>query len=58
MKTFLEKNDIWALSITITGKCNCNCSYCHFYASRDRQKYDINMCPELFDNFIKLNIDF
>jgi uncharacterized radical SAM superfamily Fe-S cluster-containing enzyme len=50
MKTFLEKNDIWALSITITGKCNCNCSYCHFYASRDRQKYDINMCPELFDN--------
>lgn len=54
MKTFLEKNDIWALSITITGKCNCNCSYCHFYASRDRQKYDINMCPELFDNYCKL----
>lgn len=54
MNLFLEKNDIWALSITITGRCNCDCSYCHFYASRDRKEYNFDMSDELFDNYVKL----
>lgn len=51
---FLNEEDIWALSITVTGKCNCNCSYCHFYAARDRQAYNIDMSEELFDNYVEL----
>lgn len=54
LKTFLEKDDIWALSFTITGRCNCDCSYCHFYASRDREKYNYDMSDEQFDNYVSL----
>lgn len=54
MNTFLKEDDIWALSITITGRCNCNCSYCHFYAVRDRQKYNVDMPEELFNNYVHL----
>lgn len=54
MNTFLEENDIWALSITTTGRCNCDCSYCHFYAVRDRKKYNYDMPYELFANYCKL----
>lgn len=50
----LKENDIWALSFTITGKCNCDCSYCHFYANRDRKKYNINMDYDLFMNYVEL----
>ena len=49
----LKENDIWALSFTITGKCNCDCSYCHFYANRDRKKYNINMDYDLFMNYVE-----
>jgi molybdenum cofactor biosynthesis enzyme MoaA len=38
---FIDKNDIWALSITITGKCNAYCDYCHFYARKDRKEKNI-----------------
>ena len=48
MDSFLQEEDIWALSITITGRCNCYCSYCHYYAYRDRQKYNFDMPEELF----------
>lgn len=54
MNTILKDEDIWALSITITGRCNCNCSYCHFYAKRNRIDYNIDMPEELLDNYIKL----
>lgn len=54
MNTFLEDNDIWALSITGTGKCNCDCSYCHFYAVRDRKEYNIDMPETLFKNYVEL----
>lgn len=54
MNTFLNANDLWALSITVTGRCNCNCSYCHFYAHRDRNKYNIDIDNKLFGNYLKL----
>lgn len=54
MNTILKDEDIWALSITITGRCNCNCSYCHFYAKRNRIDYNIDMLEERLDNYIKL----
>lgn len=40
------------LSIISTGKCNCNCSYCHFYADKDRQAYNKNISPELFERYV------
>lgn len=54
MKTFLKDDDIWALSFTITGKCNCNCSYCHFYAKRDKKEVNKDMSFELFENYLKI----
>lgn len=54
METFLKDNDIWALSFTITGRCNCNCSYCHFYAKRNKRDYQIDMPDELFENYLKV----
>lgn len=54
MNTFLKKEDIWALSITATGRCNCNCSYCHFYARRDRNEYNKDIDEQLYDNYLEL----
>ena len=54
MDSFLQEEDIWALSITITGRCNCYCSYCHYYAYRDRQEYNFDMPEELFRNYVHL----
>lgn len=54
LKNFLQEEDIWALSITITGRCNCNCSYCHYYAYRDRKKYNFDMPEDLFKNYVRL----
>ena len=54
MESFLQEDDIWALSITITGRCNCYCSYCHYYAYRDREKYNVDMSEELFKNYVRL----
>ncbi len=51
---FLNENDIWALSFTITGRCNCYCSYCHFYAHRDRNEYNFDMPEELFKCYVQL----
>lgn len=54
MSVILKEDDIWALSITVTGRCNCNCSYCHFYATRNRKEYMIDISDELYDSYIKL----
>ena len=54
MQTFLKEDDIWALSFTITGRCNCNCSYCHFYAKRGKENTQIDMPEELFENYLSL----
>ena len=39
-------------SIISTGKCNCNCSYCHFYADKDRNAYNRDISPELSERYI------
>lgn len=54
MDTFLKEDDLWALSVTVTGRCNCSCSYCHFYSHRDRKKFSIDISDELFDNYLNL----
>lgn len=40
------------LSIIATGKCNCNCSYCHFYADKNRVDYDRNIDSILFERYV------
>ena len=39
-------------SIIATGKCNCNCSYCHFYADKNRAAYNRDIEPALFDRYV------
>ena len=52
MKTFLKENDIWCISISSTGRCNCNCSYCHVYARHAKENYTIDITDEMFDGII------
>lgn len=41
------------LSIISTGKCNCDCAYCHFYADKDRKSYNRNIDPKLFERYVE-----
>lgn len=43
---------ILCFSIIVTGRCNANCSYCHFFAKRDRKKIGYDISDELFDTYI------
>jgi MoaA/NifB/PqqE/SkfB family radical SAM enzyme len=45
---------ILCFSIIVTGRCNASCSYCHFFAKRDRQKIGYDISDELFDTYILL----
>lgn len=40
------------LSIISTGKCNCNCSYCHFFADNKREEYNRDISNELFNRYL------
>ena len=42
-----------AFTFTITGKCNCDCAYCHFYAKKDRVVYNRNLDDKLFDRYVE-----
>ncbi len=48
----ITKNTKICLSIIVTGKCNLNCEYCHFYANHDRKKYNRNIDAKLFRRYV------
>ncbi len=41
-------------SITATGRCNRGCTYCHFYAGRDRAEFEVDICDDLFNRYVDL----
>lgn len=41
------------LSIVSTGRCNCDCSYCHFYASHDRKLYNRDIDFKLLRRYVE-----
>lgn len=43
---------ILCFSIIVTGRCNANCSYCHFFATRNRQNIGYNISDKLFDTYV------
>lgn len=40
------------ISLTVTGRCNRGCKYCHFYASHDRAEVERDMKPEVFKKYV------
>lgn len=44
----LAPSDSICFSILITGKCNINCSYCHYYAKNKRSSVNFNLSKENF----------
>lgn len=47
---------IYTFNTVVTGRCNTACSYCHFYATRERKSVAYDISDELFEiymNFIK-----
>ena len=52
-KIFREKGrKFLCFSITLTGKCNAHCSYCHFYARKARKKVMCDISEELFESYL------
>jgi len=43
---------ILCFSIIVTGRCNARCSYCHFFATRDRQNIGYDISDKLFDIYV------
>lgn len=48
----IEKSEQLHISLTVTGRCNRGCKYCHFYASHDRAEVDRDMDPEVFRRYV------
>jgi len=40
------------ISIIVTGRCNCSCEYCHFYASHPRSEYNRDIDLNLFERYM------
>lgn len=54
-KILKEKGEkILCFSITITGKCNANCSYCHFFARKERREIACDISKELLESYLLL----
>jgi len=49
----IRKNMNLSFSILVTGRCDLNCPYCHFYANHDRDAYNRDISDELFDKYIE-----
>ena len=49
----LDKNVHLHISMTVTGRCNRGCKYCHFYASHDRAEVDRDMKFEVFQHYVE-----
>lgn len=53
LTTFTRSNeDCLIFSILVTGKCNCSCSYCHYYATHGRKNVMRDISDEVFDHYI------
>lgn len=51
------RKKIYTVSVGVTGRCNCSCTYCHYFKSRSRQKFAYDISDSQFDiymRFIKL----
>lgn len=49
-----KRDRIFSFSIESTGRCNLNCTYCHFFNSLDRKSTAFDMSNELFDLYIEM----
>ena len=47
-----EKGRIYTFNTVVTGRCNTACSYCHFYATRDRKSVAYDISDELFETYM------
>lgn len=43
-----QRERIFTFSVTVTGRCNTACSYCHYYATRDRKSVAYDISEEQF----------
>jgi hypothetical protein len=48
----LKSSDQLCFSIIVTGRCNLNCSYCHYYKRHQRDKVSFDISEELFDKYL------
>jgi MoaA/NifB/PqqE/SkfB family radical SAM enzyme len=47
-----EGKKLFCFSITITGRCNAHCTYCHFFARRERVKIAFDIAEETFYSYL------
>lgn len=51
MKSAQEK--IYTFSVGVTGRCDSSCSYCHYYATRDRKSVSYDISTKQFIAYMK-----
>jgi len=52
LNNFNKQKNILCFSIIVTGRCNANCSYCHFFATHDRKNIGYDITDALFDTYV------
>lgn len=50
----ISYSELWVMTISPTGRCNANCSYCHYYQSNKRTEVNRDMDDELFGKYVQL----
>jgi len=56
-RTYFRSPSILCFSISITGRCNANCSYCHFYGMRSKETIK-EIWKDIDDETYRLYINF
>jgi len=48
-----DRDKIYSISVVVTGRCNLNCSYCHFFRTRSRKDVAYDISDEQFMTYMK-----
>jgi len=48
------RNQLFVFTVTVTGRCNAACTYCHYYSSRNRKSVSYDLSSELFEQYMKI----
>lgn len=52
-KRVTDAKSIYTFNTVVTGRCNTACSYCHFYATRNRRDVAYDISDELFETYMR-----
>jgi hypothetical protein len=54
----MELTNLYTVNVVVTGRCNTNCSYCHYYSTRDRTEYSYDISDSLFETYMYFIVEW